>query len=49
MSREQRFKAVSRAEVSFQWKNPDFPFRNPDFLSGILISHSGILIFYQES
>ena len=26
-------------EVSFQWKNPDFLFKNPDLLSGILISY----------
>ena len=24
-------------EVSFQWKNPNFPFKNPDLRSGILI------------
>ena len=26
-------------EVSFQWKNPDLPFKNPNLLSGILISY----------
>ena len=27
------------AQVSFQWKNPDFLSKNPDFLSRILISY----------
>ena len=26
-------------KVSFQWKNPDLLFKNPDLLSGILISY----------
>ena len=28
---------LSAAEVSFQWKNPDSLFRNPDFLLGACV------------
>ena len=31
--------AASHLQVRFQWKNPDFLLRNPDLLSGILISY----------
>ena len=34
-----RVAEIEAKEVSFQWKNLDFLFRNPDLLSGILISH----------
>ena len=36
---EVELKKISPHQVSFQWKNPDFLFRNPDLLSGILISY----------
>ena len=38
------FGCTTIAEVSFQWKNPDFLFRNPDLVSGILIFHFTMLI-----
>ena len=31
-------RAIAEGKVSFQWKNPDVPFKDPDLLSGILIS-----------
>ena len=31
-------RSLAHPQVSLQWKNPDFPLKNPDLLSGIQMS-----------